>query len=113
MLALGVALEAVVGSKSALPGRIMAQRYALLEADIHRRREKVARYNDVYSVRSAVAHGRESSKIDESEFVRCVADDVRWAARRLYALGDLFGVKSDEELDRTFEALALGERTWS
>jgi hypothetical protein len=66
----------------------------------------------VFSVRSAVAHGGQSSRLLEPNFVRSVADDVRWAAERLAALGSSFGLNSETDIDQTFEALALGEKTW-
>jgi hypothetical protein len=111
-LALGVALDAIVGSRSALPGRVMAQRFALLDADPTRRRDRVTRYNDVYAVRSAVAHGGESSRLAERGFIRSVADDVRWAAGRLLEFSKTFPTSSEAELDSSFEALSLGALAW-
>jgi hypothetical protein len=111
-LALGVALDAIVGSRSALPGRVMAQRFALLDADPARRRDRVARYNEVYGVRSAVAHGGESPRLTEEGFVRSVADDVRWATERLLEFGNAFPSTTEAALDSSFEALALGTGTW-
>jgi hypothetical protein len=111
-LALGVALDSLVGSRSGLPSRFMAQRFALLEDEPSKRRERVKRYNEVFAVRSAVAHGGESSKATGA-FVRGVAEDVRWAARRLVSLHRTFNTPTETDVDATFEALALGEPTWS
>jgi len=111
-LFLGVALDAIVGSRDGLPGRVMAQRFAYLHPDPSQRRATVARYNDVYSVRSAVAHGGQPSRLSEPGFIRSFADDVRWAAERLVALGSSFGARSEADVDAAFQALALGEKTW-
>jgi hypothetical protein len=112
VLALGVALDAIVGSKSALPGRVMAQRFAYLESDPSQRSTRVARYNDLYSVRSAVAHGGEPSRLGEGNFVREMADEVRWAAQRFVAFADQFSVASEADVDAAFESLTLGAATW-
>lgn len=111
-LALGVALDAIVGSRSALPGRVMAQRFALLDEVPSRRRGRVARYNEVFAVRSAVAHGGQPSRLTEEGFVRSVADDVRCAADRLLEFGRLFPSSSEAELDSSFDALLLGTAVW-
>lgn len=112
-LALGVALDALVGSRSALPGRVMAQRFALLDAVPSGRRDRVSRYNEVFSVRSAVAHGGQPSRLAEDGFVRSMADDVRWAAHRLLEFGKFFPSSSELELDSSFEALSLGTEVWA
>lgn len=111
-LALGVALDAIVGSRSALPGRVMAQRFALLDEVPSRRRDRVTRYNEVFAVRSAVAHGGQSSRLTEDGFVRTVADDVRWAADRLLEFSKLFPSSSEAELDSSFDELWLGTNIW-
>lgn len=111
-LALGVALDAIVGSRSALPGRVMAQRFALLDAVPSRRGDRVLRYNEVFSVRSAVAHGGHASRLTEDGFVRSIADDVRWAANRLLEFGKFFPSSSESELDSSFQALSLGTEVW-
>lgn len=111
-LALGVALDAIVGSRSALPGRVMAQRFALLDAVPSRRRDRVARYNELFAVRSAVAHGGQSSRLTEEGFVSSMADDVRWAAHRLFEFGKSFPSSSESELNSSFDALLLGTDLW-
>ncbi len=111
-LALGVALDALIGSRSGLPGRAMAQRFAYLDGDPSNRRSLVARYNEVFGVRSAIAHGGRSSKIKEPDFVRSIASDVRWASRRLILLGLGFSVSNEDELEAAFNSLALGEIVW-
>lgn len=112
VLALGVALDALVGSQSALPGRVMAQRFAHLDPNPECRKERITRYNDLYSVRSSVAHGGESSQINEMGFVREFASEVRWAARRLTEFASRFAVQTEKQMDSVFEDLSLGVQSW-
>jgi hypothetical protein len=90
----------------------MAQRFALLDAVPSGRRDRVSRYNEVFSVRSAVAHGGQPSRVTQDGFVRSMADDVRWAANRLLEFGKFFPSSSESELDSSFEALSLGTEVW-
>ena len=112
VLALGVALDALIGSRSALPGRAMRERYALLEAEPAKREERARRHSEIYSVRSAVAHGGASSKLDEPEFVRRVSRDVAWTANRMIAFDELFAPASEQQLDDVFECLRWGTARW-
>lgn len=111
-LSLGVALDAIIGSRSGLPGRVKAQRFAHLHPDPAARREALTRCNKLNEVRSAVAHGGRPSELAEPNFSRSFASDVRWAASQLVALAERFEVESETALDRTFQALALGEQVW-
>ena len=111
-LALGVALEAIVGSRSGLPGRVKAQRFAHLHPDAAARREALDRCNKLLEVRNAVAHGGHPSELAEPKFIQSFARDVQWAARQLIALAEKFDVDSEAALDKIFQALALGERVW-
>jgi Apea-like HEPN len=74
-LALGVAMDAMLSGERALPGNAMADRFALLEPDPKQRRSLVTKYLKLYSVRSSVAHGGRSSKLDDPSFI----DDYRAA----------------------------------
>ncbi|MDE0700686.1 MAG: HEPN domain-containing protein [Acidimicrobiaceae bacterium] len=111
-LSLGVALDAIVGTKSGLPSKFMAQRFAHLELDATARREALNWYNRLNEVRSAAAHGGRSSRLDEKNFIRRFANTVQWAAWRLIALASEFEVRNKAELEDAFQQLALGERTW-
>jgi hypothetical protein len=111
-LALGVALDALLGSKSGLPGRAMAERFALLEPTPERRSDRAKRYLEIFSVRSSVAHGGQSSRLDDYRFVRAVENEVSWAARRLLALHSLFKPSSQTEFDAIFEGLRWGTEKW-
>jgi hypothetical protein len=112
VLALGIALDALIGSRSGLPGRAMKERFAFLEPDPEQRSERARRYSEVFGVRSAIAHGSTSSALDESGFVRGISQDVVWTARRMLALDKLFAPTSDKQLDEVFEGLRWGTAQW-
>jgi len=45
-LALGVAVDALIGSRSGLPGRAMRERFALLESEPEKRASRAKRYEE-------------------------------------------------------------------
>jgi len=111
-LALGVALDSLVGSRSGLPGREMRERYAFLDSDATRRPQRSTRYQELFSVRSSIAHGGASSHLDEQDFVNLMASDVTWAAHRLLALYRAFKPSNEAALDKTFDGLRWGTLEW-
>jgi hypothetical protein len=111
-LALGVALDALLGSKSGLPGRAMAERFALLDPVPERRQDRAKRYLEIYGVRSSVAHGGQSRQLDDYKYIRAVENDVSWTARRLLALHSSFNPASQSEFDAVFEGLRWGTEKW-
>lgn len=111
-LALGVCLDAMLGGVQALPGSAMADRVALLHPVPSERRAVRKRYLGFYSVRSSVAHGSRSSKLD-SDALReafALANNVAW---RLLAFDQAFAPASDKAIDEIFEDLRLGVAAWS
>lgn len=113
MLGLGVALDALIGSRRGLPGYAMRERFALLEPDVAKRAKRARRHAEIYSARSAVAHGSKSEALKEPGFVRQVASDVVWATYRMLALDELFSPTSDRRVDDCFEQLRWGTKVWS
>ena len=111
-LAAGVALDALLGSKSGLPGRAMRERYALLEADAAIRPRRAREYWEFYSVRSSIAHGGESSRLGDSGYLRSMQELVSWTAWRLLAAQARFAISSENELEALFEDLRWGIRHW-
>ncbi|WP_405909036.1 HEPN domain-containing protein [Streptomyces sp. NBC_00828] len=111
-LAAGVALDALLGSKSALPGRAMKERYALLEPEPRARSERAKEYEEIYSVRSTVAHGGEVRKLSEGSFLRDMQDSVTWAAWRLLEIHATFSVSSEKEFESLFDEIRWGTREW-
>jgi hypothetical protein len=110
-LALGVALDAMVGARHGLPGQVLATRFAYLEPDAELRRERVARWNDIYAVRSRVAHGGVSASLT-GDYVRDVARDVVWAATRLLAIDKRFSPRTENDFEEVMNRFRLGELTW-
>lgn len=111
-LALGVALDALLSGKAALPGSAMADRYALLHPDVSVRKERRRVYQRAFSVRSAVAHGGTSSTLEDGDFIGEYLMTVHDAARRTLALRDTFAPTSGKELDDLYDDLRLGVTTW-
>jgi hypothetical protein len=112
MLALGVSLDALIGSRQGLPGRAMRERFALLEPDPTLRATRARRHAAIYSARSAVAHAGASRTASKAEFVRDVARDVVWTMYRMIAFDALFSPKNDDDLDDGFERLRWGMANW-
>lgn len=111
VLALGVALDALVGAKSGLPGIAMRQRFALLEPVATHRPARAKRHQLVYEARSAIAHGGHTKKLEAIGGARGVMRDVRWAALQLIALRSAFP-REVGDLDGLFGNLSLGVVTW-
>ncbi|MFH9039477.1 hypothetical protein ACH4FA_08975 [Streptomyces sp. NPDC017966] len=111
-LALGVALDALIGAKNGLPGRAMKERFALLDDAPQKRSLRAKQYDELYRVRSTVAHGGLSSKVQEKGFVKNFQREVTWTAWRLIAMQADFSVSSDADLDETFESLRWGTSDW-
>lgn len=110
VLALGVALDALLGDSSGLPGRVVADRFALLESEPKLRAEKAKRFGELYAVRSAVAHGGRPRVIEEGDFARAMAADVRWAARQVLGLSRTFDVRSEDAYRALYEGLKWGTK---
>jgi hypothetical protein len=112
-LALGVSMDALLSSKRALPGSALADRYAFLSDAPSARRSRRKEFNDFYSVRSAIAHGGVSSKIEQDEFRDRYRHAVHEAAWRIIALRDQFKPQSNKDVDGLFDDLRLGVRSWT
>lgn len=113
VLALGIALDALVGDKSGLPTSALAERYGLLEPVLAKRSSRSSEFRDMYQVRSAVAHGSLSpTKVDSAFRTRMVAA-VRWASQRIIALDDQFGPTTDADIRTAFENLRWGTAQWA
>ncbi|MFF0028918.1 hypothetical protein ACFYS7_12070 [Streptomyces avermitilis] len=111
-LALGVALDALIGSKSGLPGRAMKERFALLDDNPQSRSIRAKRYEELYSIRSRIAHGGVTSKVEEEGFIEEFQRQVTWAAWRLIAMQVDFSISSDADLESAFEDLRWGTASW-
>lgn len=111
-LALGVAMDALLNGQRAMPGSAMADRYAMLSDDVGKRHELVADYLEFYQVRSSVAHGGASRKLDDPDYLDNYRRAVHWAAWRTLMLREIFAVKSDKDIDSLYNDLRWGARSW-
>jgi hypothetical protein len=112
VLALGIALDALVGDKSGLPTSALSERYGLLEPIPAMRSGRSSDFREMYQVRSAVAHGSLTpTKVDLAFRKRMVAA-VRWASQRIIALDQRFSPTSDGDIRLTFENLRWGTAHW-
>jgi hypothetical protein len=68
-------------------------------------------YLDLYAVRSSVAHGGRSSKLD-AELLERYQAAVRWAAWRMIGMRDTFAPSSENQVDELFDDLRWSLRTW-
>ena len=110
VLALGVAFDALLGDRSGLPGRVIADRFALLEPEPKLRAARAKRFGELYAARSAVAHGGRPREIDEGGFARAMAADVRWAALQILGLVRTFDVRSEDAYRLLYEDLKWGTK---
>jgi hypothetical protein len=113
VLAAGVALDSLVGSRSGLPGRAMKERYAFLEEEPGKRSDKAREWDEIYSARSAIAHGGESQKVKEPGFARRAQGIVTWTAWRLLEAERHFLLEDkNKSLDSLFEEMRWGTCDW-
>jgi hypothetical protein len=113
VLALGIALDTLIGDPSGLPLRATSERFALLEPNSQLRSERAKRYQEIFSLRSAVAHGSVSSKAESMEYLSYMAQNVRWAAGRMLAFRDVFSPVSQDDIRRVFAELRWGTLSWN
>lgn len=111
-LALGVCLDALIGSKQPIPGSAMGDRIALLTREPLERRAARQAYMHFYRIRSSVAHGGRSRKVNDDEALKVAFGLANTVARRLLDFEDAFNPRSDDEVDETFQDLHLGIKTW-
>jgi hypothetical protein len=110
VLGLGIAFDALLGDRSGLPGRVIADRFASLEPEPKLRAERAKRFGELYAARSAVAHGGRPREIDEDHFSRAMAADVRWAALKILGLIRTFNIRSEEAYRALYEDLKWGTK---
>jgi hypothetical protein len=113
VLALGIALDALIGSRAGLPGRAMRERLGLLDPNLTARAARSRRYSEIFAARSAVAHGGSSERLVDATFIREMAADVVWTAYRMLALDALADPQSEQDVNDSFEQLRWGTLTWS
>jgi hypothetical protein len=98
VLALGICFDSMLSEQSPSPGRVLSERYALLDADPDGRRRRY------YPARSSVAHGAKSESLDMS-FVRDMARQARWTFQRILRVTTLLGTSSEDDYQKMWESL--------
>jgi hypothetical protein len=113
ILALGIALDALLAEAGGSPGRVLAERFALLERLNTQRAARSKYFRDVlYPARSAIAHGGRSADLDDPDFPRKVAAEVRWVAGRIQDLLQAATSGSESDHRELFEGLKWGTAHW-
>lgn len=112
VLSLGIALDALLGEKSGSPGRVVADRFALLERNPAERADKAKLFNKLYSARSSVAHGARAKELDEPYFARRMAASVQWVVKQLLARMQAVNARSEDDHRRIFDDLKWGTAAW-
>jgi hypothetical protein len=112
ILALGIALDALVGDPNGLPLAATSERFALLDPNPETRRARAQTFRDFYGTRSAIAHGGSTKKLNQADYVARMAGEVRWATQRMLLLDDIFSPTTHDDLRKVFDGLKWGSLHW-
>ncbi|WP_410585048.1 hypothetical protein [Amycolatopsis sp. lyj-108] len=112
-LAVSVALDSLLTGKDAVPGAVSKGRFALLERDPAARAARFDRYEQVYKVRSAIAHGGDATRsLARIGGTRTILEDARWTARQLLTLRQISTPKDDAAFRELWSAVQWGTLPW-
>jgi hypothetical protein len=113
-LAVSVALDSLLAGKDAVPGAVSKGRFALLERDPDARAARFDRYEQVYRVRSAIAHGGDATRpLARIGGARSILDDARWTAKQLLALRKISTPNDDDAFRDLWSAVQWGTLRWA
>lgn len=113
-LAVGVALDSLLTGNDALPGAVSKSRFALLERDVALRADRFERYEQVYRVRSTVAHGGDAARqLAKIGGARSMLSDAQWAATQLIELRKVSAPKGDAAFRELWGAVQWGSLPWT
>lgn len=113
-LAVSVALDSLLTGKDAVPGAVSKGRFALLERDPAARGARFDRYEQVYRVRSAVAHGGDATRpLARLGGARSILEDARWTARQVLALRQISTPADDAAFRDLWGAVQWGTLAWA
>lgn len=108
VLALGICFDAMLNEQGPSPGRVLSERYALLDPDRSQRGGRYRQFQkEYYPARSTVAHGAKSREHDAA-FVRGMARDARWVFQRIVQLTEIAGANTEDEYNEMYENLKWG-----
>jgi hypothetical protein len=97
-----------------VPGAVSKGRFALLERDPASRSAKFDRYEQVYKVRSAIAHGGDAGRsLEKVGGARSLLEDARWTAFKLLELRAIARPASDSDFRDMWAAVQWGTITWA
>ena len=103
VLALGISFDSMLSEQGPTPGRVLSERFALLDPVPGNRRQRYRRFQtEYYSARSAVAHGAQKEFL-ETDFVRGMAAQARWTFQRILDLTQRLAIKSEDEYKKMWE----------
>ena len=103
VLALGISFDSMLSETGPSPGRVISERFALLDPNPSIRRERYRDFqNEFYPARSAVAHGAKKTSID-TKFVRHMAKESRWVFARIFQLAEKLQIRTEDEYSQMFE----------
>jgi hypothetical protein len=113
-LAVSVALDSMLTGKDAVPGAVSKGRFALLERDTAARAARFDRYEEVYRVRSAIAHGGDATRrLAQIGGARSILEDAQWVAMRLLELREISAPADDKEFRELWSAVQWGTVNWA
>ncbi|TCJ23785.1 hypothetical protein E0W80_09500 [Microbacterium sp. PI-1] len=113
-LAVSVALDSMLTGKDAVPGAVSKGRFALLERDPAARAARFDRYEEVYRVRSAVAHGGDASRgLARIGGARSILEDAQWVAMQLLELREISAPDDDKQFRELWSAIQWGTVSWA
>ncbi|MFJ5694766.1 hypothetical protein ACIP9X_13030 [Arthrobacter sp. NPDC093125] len=113
-LAVSVALDSMLTGKEAVPGAVSKGRFALLERVPSARSARFDRYEQVYQVRSAIAHGGDATRrLAKIGGARSILKDARWVAERLLDLRQISTPENDAAFRDLWAAVQWGSLPWA
>lgn len=113
-LAVSVALDSLLTGKDAVPGAVSKSRFALLERDPAARGVRFERYEALYKVRSAIAHGGDATRrLAQIGGARSILKDAHWVAMKLLELRDISTPPDEKEFRELWAAVQWGALEWA
>jgi len=113
-LALSVALDSLLTGKDAVPGAVSKGRFALLERDPAHRAERFRRYDEVYQVRNAIAHGGDGTRrLEAIGGANSMLEDARWVAEKLLELRRVSKPLTDKAFRELWDGVQWGTVEWA
>ncbi|MFJ3379616.1 hypothetical protein ACIPJ2_04370 [Curtobacterium sp. NPDC090217] len=113
-LAVSVALDSMLTGKDAVPGAVSKSRFALLERDPAARGGRFERYEAVYQVRSAIAHGGDATRrLAQIGGARSMLEDAHWVAMKLLELRGISTPADEKQFRELWAAVQWGALDWA